>query len=91
MKKIKISVKGKVQGVFFRSETNKKANKLGLNGWVKNEPDGTVTIMAAGDESQLKELIKWCAQNPGHSDVSNIEVTDLPGTETVHPGFSIKY
>lgn len=91
MKTVKISVTGKVQGVFFRSETQKKANELGLDGWVKNEPDGTVTIIATGEESLINELIQWCASNPGASQVRDMDIKELSENEKVDKGFTIKH
>lgn len=51
---------GRVQGVFFRDFVQRKAKELNLSGWVENEPDGTVQIVAEGEEKDLKELIEWC-------------------------------
>ncbi len=90
MKNVKISVKGKVQGVFFRSETQKKARELNLGGWVKNEADGTVTILASGRDNQITEFIQWCSSNPGYSSVSGINVEDLPANQKINGEFTIK-
>lgn len=78
MKHLNIKVSGRVQGVFFRYETEKKANQLGLVGFVRNEPDGSVYIEAEGEEGLLKELLDWCAQGPSSASVENInfEFTD---------------
>lgn len=59
-KGLKIRVEGRVQGVFFRSNTREKATKLGLKGWVRNEADGNVLIVAEGEEDNLLKLIEWC-------------------------------
>jgi len=74
MKRIHIIISGNVQGVFFRHNTNKVANKLGLKGFVKNLPDGTVEVIVEGDEEKLKELIKFCKKGPEGADVENIEI-----------------
>lgn len=60
----RFSVTGKVQGVFFRASTKDKADELGLNGWVKNMPDGSVEVHAEGDEHALLELEKWLHVGP---------------------------
>lgn len=57
---ISIQVHGRVQGVFFRDGTTRKAKELGLTGWVRNENDGTVFIRAQGPRAKLEELIRWC-------------------------------
>lgn len=57
---LKIKVEGKVQGVFYRASTQNKAKSLGLTGYVKNETDGSVSIIASGSEDQIKDLVTWC-------------------------------
>ena len=59
-KRVGLKIYGRVQGVFFRDSTRRKAKELNLTGWVENEPDGTVQIVAEGEEKDLKELIEWC-------------------------------
>lgn len=73
MKLIKINVFGLVQGVFFRYTTRKVARKLGLTGFVKNMPDGSVYIEAEGSEEKLNELIKFAKKGPKYARVDNIE------------------
>lgn len=73
-----IIVTGKVQGVFFRKYTCHKAIELGLNGWVKNLPDGSVEITATGDENAIRDLILWCHKGPERAKVTQVMVTALP-------------
>ena len=84
----KINVKGRVQGVFFRASTVDQALQLGLKGWVKNEPDGSVTIVAEGDNGQLEKLIQWCHQGPTFARVEKVAVED--SAESGLKGFEIK-
>ena len=65
-----ITVYGRVQGVWFRAGTKEKAEALGLTGWVKNRPDGTVEIHAQGEKSQLENFISWCHQGTPASQVT---------------------
>ena len=65
---------GRVQGVFYRAKTQKVAEGLGLNGWVKNCDDGSVEIHAEGDKAKLEELIEWCRKGPALASVSNIDL-----------------
>ena len=58
MKRIHLIISGDVQGVFFRHNTNKVGNRLGLKGFVRNLPDGKVEVVAEGDEKKLRELIE---------------------------------
>lgn len=71
-----IRVYGKVQGVFFRASTQDKAESLGILGWVKNEPDGTVKIEAEGPEQQMQEFIDWCKQGPTYAKVEKVDLKE---------------
>jgi acylphosphatase len=70
-----VLVSGKVQGVFFRSETSYEARKRGLNGWVRNLPDGRVEAQFEGEEESVKEIIEFCRRGPPGARVSNVDVT----------------
>lgn len=74
MKCIHLIVSGRVQGVFFRDNTRKKATELGLNGYAKNMPDGNVEVIAEGNEEKLKELIEFIKKGPGVAKVTNIKI-----------------
>jgi acylphosphatase len=69
---VEIIITGKVQGVFYRKYTSEKANKLGLQGWVKNEPSGQVRVCAAGKGEKLSELIKWCYKGSPKAKVDTV-------------------
>ena len=73
-KRAEIVVRGRVQGVFFRQKTKKKADKLGLFGWVRNEEDGSVKILAEGEEEKIKELIKWLRVGPRFARVDEVKI-----------------
>lgn len=72
MKHFSVTVTGRVQGVFFRASTKEKADQLGIKGFVRNEPDGSVYIEAEGDDESLKKFINWCHQGPPHAKVSQV-------------------
>jgi len=72
-RKIIIDVFGRVQGVFFRSTTRKKARKWGLKGYVKNMPDGSVHIEAEGPEEKLEKLLKFAHNGPSFARVDRVE------------------
>jgi len=76
MKCTHIIVSGRVQGVFFRDNARRKALELGLKGYAKNLPNGTVEIVAEGDESKIKDLVEFIEKSPGASKVANVEVED---------------
>ncbi len=72
-KRMNLKICGDVQGVFYRVRTKEKADELRLTGWVRNESDGTVSIVAEGEEAKLKELLDWCYNIPGAT-VGKIDV-----------------
>jgi acylphosphatase len=69
MKRRLIRVSGKVQGVFFRASTKTEADRLGIAGFVRNEPDGSVFIDAEGPDVALAEFTNWCRKGPSHARV----------------------
>ena len=84
IKRVKIQVYGIVQGVFFRANTRDFAQKLGLKGTVRNVRDGSVEIIAEGEEEDLIKLVSYAKVGPPSAKVYNIEVNwedprdDLP-------------
>jgi acylphosphatase len=68
-----LKVEGRVQGVYFRASTVHEARKLGLTGWVKNRPDGSVEVIAEGERTVLEELERWCRQGPPGALVRTVE------------------
>lgn len=79
-KQVSIKIYGKVQGVFFRDSSRAEAEMLGLFGFAKNEDEGTVRIVAEGDDVNLKKFIEWCKYGPDHAEVEKTEITWLPPT-----------
>ena len=65
-------VSGKVQGVFFRDTTRRKAKEAGVTGWVRNLPTGDVELVASGDEAVVTELIEWLWQGSKLSHVISV-------------------
>jgi acylphosphatase len=74
MKRAHLFISGRVQGVFFRSNTRKKALELGLGGWVRNLNDGRVEAVFEGEESSIEKVITWCHQGPSYASVDDVEV-----------------
>ena len=71
-----IIVHGRVQGVCFRAGTKEKADELGLLGWVKNRPEGTVEIHAEGEKPRLERFIAWCRKG---TPAANVTLLDIDG------------
>ena len=76
MKHVKIRVHGKVQGVYFRASTMDTALELGITGFVRNEPDGSVYIEAEGSPEAVEGLIIWCNTGPPRARVEKVEITE---------------
>lgn len=74
LKQVHLTVRGRVQGVYFRAATQREARRLGLTGWVKNRPDGCVEILAEGEEDGLKDLIAWANRGPGAARVERVDM-----------------
>jgi acylphosphatase len=81
IRQARIVVKGIVQGVFYRYSTKQTADALGLAGTVRNRPDGSVEVVAEGEEKDVARLIEWCKQGPRGAFVerTDVEWTDLTG------------
>lgn len=77
MKRLRIHVTGKVQGVFYRASAQAKAKELGLNGWVRNEADGSVLIEAEGQDQKLDKLVDWCQKGPGAAQVEGVNTEEI--------------
>lgn len=89
MKTIQITVTGKVQGVFFRAYTEKKAKELGLTGFVRNQADGSVFIEASGNDQALQELVTWCHTGSPLSSVKTVEEHEIESASN-YSDFHIK-
>jgi len=69
-----VFIRGRVQGVFFRSETENEAKKHDVKGWVCNLPDGKVEAVFEGEEKNVKELVEFCKRGPPGARITNVEI-----------------
>ena len=76
MKRVRVRVHGRVQGVFFRAETRTRAESLGLAGWVSNTPDGSVEAVFEGPADRVGSLVEWCRRGPPGAQVDEVEVVE---------------
>ncbi|MFZ5898811.1 MAG: acylphosphatase [Bacillota bacterium] len=76
-----VRITGKVQGVYFRWATQQEAQKHGLTGWVRNNPDGSVSALFEGEQGQIAEMIKWCHSGPPAARVDKVEATYKPAED----------
>ena len=74
MKKVRILISGRVQGVGFRFWVKGKVKELGLNGWVRNVETGQVEVVLEGEESLVKKMVSECKQGPMLAQVDKMEV-----------------
>ena len=77
MKTIRLTIKGKVQGVFYRATAKDIADALGIKGWVRNLPDNNVEIKATASEEILQKFMNWCKQGPPKAKVDEVIIEEL--------------
>ena len=70
--RVRATISGHVQGVFFRDSTREQAQALGLSGWVRNLPDGGVEAVFEGDGGRVEEMVSWCGEGPSRARVENV-------------------
>ena len=73
--RVRLKIQGRVQGVWFRDSTRSQAIGLGVFGWVKNCADGSVEVLAEGQEDKITALIAYCAEGPSHARVDRLQET----------------
>lgn len=66
---------GRVQGVFFRDNTRRQAEKRNVQGWVRNLQDGSVEAVLEGDRASVEALIEWCRTSQPHARVTEAKVS----------------
>jgi DNA ligase D-like protein (predicted 3'-phosphoesterase) len=74
---VRVVVSGHVQGVGFREAVRRRARPAGVHGWVRNEPDGTVSVHAEGAEQAVAELVEFLGKGPRGASVEDIQVRDV--------------
>ena len=84
----KIRLYGRVQGVFFRQWAVHQARELGVAGWIRNLPDGSVEAFVTGDEDQVSQMIERLRQGPSEARVEDVVIT-VTEPEDVD-GFSVR-
>ena len=84
MKRVRVLVSGRVQGVFFRQTCARLAREAGLGGSVRNLDDGRVEAVFEGPEAAVERLVAWCREGPEHARVEEVEVApEDPAGETI--------
>lgn len=78
MKRVHVYIRGRVQGVFFRAETQRTAKALNLTGWVRNMPDGRVEALFEGEGEKVERMLSWCHTGPPAARVLDVIAEEEP-------------
>lgn len=84
-----LTIHGRVQGVFYRQSTRETAHSLGLTGWVKNCPDGSVAAVFEGEREAVEKAVEWCRRGPVAARVSEV-VVDWRTSQGEFSGFEVR-
>jgi len=76
MRRVHVSIEGRVQGVFFRAGCVERARELELAGWVRNALDGTVEAEFEGSTEAVEQMVAWCREGPPHAHVARVDVRE---------------
>jgi acylphosphatase len=87
-KAVDVTVSGRVQGVAFRAYAQHEARRLGVTGWVRNEPDGSVAAHFEGDADAVDALVRWCHHGPRLARVERVDVRE--GTDQSATTFEVR-
>jgi acylphosphatase len=84
-----LTVSGRVQGVAFRFYAEQEAARLGVAGWVRNEPDGSVAVHVEGEPQAVDAMVAWCRRGPSSARVDGVDVREAAVTGA--RGFATRY
>ncbi len=89
-KRVRLIIRGRVQGVWFRDSTRRQAARLGVTGWVRNLPDGSVEVVAEGPADKVDKLVQWCHEGPPAARVDQV-IEDEEAWRGEFDSFEIRY
>jgi acylphosphatase len=88
--RVRLRITGRVQGVWYRGATEAEARRLGVDGWVRNLPDGSVEALLQGEPAAVRALVDWCRSGPPGARVTEVvETVEPAGTDLA--GFRIRH
>jgi acylphosphatase len=90
MKRVHVYISGRVQGVFFRAETQRTAKSFNLAGWVRNMADGRVEALFEGDDANVDKMLAWCHIGPPAARVEEVLTEEEPFIGEFRD-FNVKY
>jgi acylphosphatase len=88
VRRVHARIQGRVQGVFFRAEAQARAESLGVAGWIRNAPDGSVEAVFEGEAEQVDSMVDWCRRGPAGAQVQDVEA--VPEEPVGEQGFSVR-
>jgi acylphosphatase len=77
---MRVRIRGRVQGVFFREEARRRAQSLGVGGWIRNLPDGSVEAVFDGEQERVQSMVDWSGRGPTGALVEGLEAAQEPPT-----------
>ncbi len=90
MRAVRVRIHGRVQGVFFRVTTRERATALGVRGWVRNRPDGTVEALLAGPDDAVERALEFVRTGPPAARVERVDVQAVDVPDDLPEGFEIR-
>ena len=90
IERLRLHITGRVQGVWYRGAMQREANRLGVHGWVRNLPDGSVEAVIEGAPSAVRALRDWCKSGPPGAHVVQVVASPEPAGGEPH-GFHIRH
>jgi len=87
----RVVVSGRVQGVWFRESTRRRAEELGVGGWVRNRPDGRVEAFFEGEEAQVRSAIEFVKVGPPLARVKDVAVVEEAREAAPHAPVSTRF
>jgi len=88
VRRVRVTISGRVQGVFFRVSCAERAQEVGVAGWVRNLRDGRVEAVFEGPADDVAALVEWCRVGPPMAQVVGVELEEL--APTGGRGFSLR-
>jgi acylphosphatase len=89
LRSVDVVVRGRVQGVSFRAYAEDEAGRLGVTGWIRNEPDGSVAGHFEGEPEAVDALVAWCRSGPRLARVETVDVRESPAQRATT--FDVRY
>ena len=90
LERVRLHIIGRVQGVWYRGSTQAEAYRLGVHGWVRNLPDGSVEALLEGEPAAVRALIAWCRVGPPGARVAEVVESPEPAAGDLR-GFRIHH